>query len=229
MQVDQLIVAQAQHKYQSSKTVLYSIKTMTKKVGDGFKANENVEFHVSKEMIGVGVWEIPVTDEKDVFVIGGYSNKTSYVNIKVQKPSLHDTNVQSVMRIPSTALKESHNSYISSINYQNSGLFLTKRELNNLLDGKENIETKRKKNNISNELTSNIVDGNVFAVSIGETSISNLQQPITLLFRNQTELVANDTCKFWDFSRGRYFYRIIKTSRIINNEIRLLLNLAINK
>ncbi|XP_066919637.1 adhesion G-protein coupled receptor G2-like [Clytia hemisphaerica] len=151
-------------------------------------------------MVGIGVWEVPVTDEKDVFVIGGYSNKTSYVDIKIQKPSLDDTSIQSVMRIPSTALKERQNSYISSINYQNSGLFLTKNELNNLLDGNEIIETKGKKHNISNAQTSNIVDGNVFAVSIGETSISNLQQPITLLFRSQTELMANDTCKFWRFA-----------------------------
>jgi len=185
-----MLVGRAQSQYDSSKTVLDSIKTMTDKIGTSL-VNSKEKFFVSKKRIGISVREVPT--DRDIYVIAGITNDTSYTRFSYQKPdniSREEGIVQSIMRVPSEAFNLRQQSYISSINYQNSGLFLTMNELDYILYEKKNVTEEK------------LVHSNVFSVSIGNQSISNLTRPVKMYFQNSSKVNGNDTCKFWNFTKG---------------------------
>ena len=205
-------------------------------------------FVVSKKNIVMAVWDIDSlysnsdnrTDNsshnlhqknKDIFIVGGYRNNSAYAVISTGKnPMLSlkkdgeaDESVQSVIRVPRNVIQRHKHSYISSVNYQNSGLFMTTMHLKGILRNIDDSDSDMiLKFNITNSssssspLSAGTVRSNVFDVSIGNQSISNLpaDESISLQFRNAVPsslsspvsrgIDENDnSCRFWKFSTGK--------------------------
>ena len=273
MEVDELIIGKAQIKYQSPKRILDSIKKMIELVGDTLSQENRQErntggFVVGKKNIAVSVWDIKSlfnnnNNNKGIFIFGGYLNSSSYSTITVsdnssttikkdQEESItgnEESTIQSIINIPWKVIQKHKHSYVSSVNYQNSGLFMDGIYLNKLLrrggdampmkDGAEDVMIKDGSKDVilgTNGSTSrrtslpfDIVRSNVFDVSIGNESISNLDvdERIGLQFRNAVPVqltssgVANDngvgddggygndddiSCRFWKFSASRNYF-----------------------
>ena len=266
MEVDELIIGKAQIKYQSPKRILDSIKKMIKLVGDTLSQENRQErntggFVVGKKNIAVSVWDIKSlfnnnnnSNNKGIFIFGGYLNSSSYSTITVsdnssttikkdQEESItgnEESTIQSIINIPWKVIQKHKHSYVSSVNYQNSGLFMDGIYLNKLLrrggdampmkEGAEDV--KLGTNGSTSRRTSlpfDIVRSNVFDVSIGNESISNLDvdERIGLQFWNAVPVqltssgVANDngvgddggygndddiSCRFWKFSASRNYF-----------------------
>ena len=272
MEVDELIIGKAQIKYQSPKRILDSIKKMIKLVGDTLSQENRQErntggFVVGKKNIAVSVWDIKSlfnnnnNNNKGIFIFGGYLNSSSYSTISVsdnssttikkdQEESItgnEESTIQSIINIPWKVIQKHKHSYVSSVNYQNSGLFMDGIYLNKLLrrgrnampmkEGAEDVMIKDGSKDVifgingsisrRTSLPFDIVRSNVFDVSIGNESISNLDvdERIGLQFRNAVPVqltssgVANDngddggygndddiSCRFWKFSASRNYF-----------------------
>ena len=252
MEVDELIVGKAQIKYKSPKRILNSIQKMIELVGGTLSQrqhNLNRGFVVAKKNIVVSVWDISTiyndtnnksnNTNKEIFIFGGYWNSSSYVNISIannssptttgdqkNKKDNNDESIQSIINIPWKVIQKYKHSYVSSVNYQNGGLFMDDMYLNKLLQRQNTMTPDGSKNLRSNTTTtrsksllSDNVRSNVFDVSVGTESISNLNEDerIGLQFRNvipsslkASKSSVNDddndgndlSCRFWKFSTG---------------------------
>ena len=120
----------------------------------------------------------------NILIFSGSSTITEYKNEKI-------VGQQSFMFIPMSVYNGRKDSFISSINYQNNLLFLTKEDVQYILYKRPIVGKK-------------LAGKNVFSVSIGNHTIQNLKNPVQLLFRNVTD-TEKTTCGFWKFQPSTYF------------------------
>ena len=226
MEVDQLITAKAQVKYQSTKHVIASIQRTVHQVGQSILDGDKIEFVVNKKNIVMAVWDISSlynnsksnnnnnTEFDQFFIIGGFRNSSSYIDISNKEPKL-TSSMQSIINIPNSVIYKHKHSYISSVNYQNSRLFMNNMRLKEVLGNTDEAfyfdwTTK------TSQQPYLVVQSNVFDVSLGNQSISDLDELIGVRFRNAAPQFStpisgassgdDTTCKFWKFVTGRFYW-----------------------
>lgn len=192
------LIAKAQLKYNSSMKVVESFNKMAYKIGCQLEIDNEPHYTIEHKNVAFSVAQ-PMNGSVMYVLAGKRDGDNSYAVVS-DYLDYNDVTLQSAMRISSSVIQRAEKNYITSINYQNNLFFLKDDELMKLAE--QGVEEMTRQNISENGL---VVQSNIFSVSVGNDSITGLSDPVSIMFRNNSIVSDEYTCRFWDFSLGMIF------------------------
>uniref|UniRef100_A0A7M5UNQ0 Uncharacterized protein n=1 Tax=Clytia hemisphaerica TaxID=252671 RepID=A0A7M5UNQ0_9CNID len=100
-----------------------------------------------------------------------------------------DKSMNGMVVLPETAVTSNKSIALRSVTYRKGVFFLNQHQLDNITSGGQVIE--------------HAVGSNVLSVSIGEEERrTELEEPVTISFRNDSQSLGTGVIMFWDFEKG---------------------------
>lgn len=196
--LDRSKIAKSQLKSASSTKLVKALDHLTKKIAFSLNTT-NRTYSNQQNNIAIKVELLNIKEIDNKINILGLSSSNDIPLINITKESSSET-VSSKVTIPKSTLGDFSNPFVSVINYRDNLLFLSEREIESISRG---INP-----------TNQVPASNVLSASVGdqgrlnsEESLSNLDEPVTIAFRNTSNSAGTGTCMFWNFTcKGELFY-----------------------
>lgn len=104
-----------------------------------------------------------------------------------------DKSMNGMLVLPGAAVTSNKSIVLRSVTYRKGVFFLNQHQLDNITSGGRVVE--------------HAVGSNVLSVSIGEEEKSTeLEEPVTISFRNDSQSIGTGVIMFWDFEIGNYLF-----------------------
>lgn len=172
----------------TSTKLLTSLDSLATKIGFWLIDSNTPSYSLVKENLAFTVAK--VNQSEDVHVVGLQTMNGSLGISITEGEHENENEVASFIVIPKEALIKTNGTFVHTFCFGKGYYFMKRQHM--------------KPPSITSGQNSLRLQSSVFSATIGNKTVSNLENHVKISFRKASNYIGNETCQYWDFNKGNF-------------------------